>query len=64
MKYVAIVGNLSEGFTVVGPYADLDAAARAHPGWGEWIMPVQSAEEWRKAHGSNALALGRSPRVP
>ena len=40
-QYVAMVGNLSEGFEVFGPYQSFDDAAEAHPGSDVWIMPMQ-----------------------
>lgn len=43
---VVMVGNLSEGFRVVGPFADFDSAADwcdgLSDGWGyTWVMTLE-----------------------
>lgn len=40
--YVVVEGNLSEGYTIVGPYETWADAADAHTGTG-WIMPLKPA---------------------
>jgi hypothetical protein len=40
-QYVALCGNLSEGFSVHGPYACFDDAADAHVLAECWIMEMQ-----------------------
>ena len=54
--YVAMVGTLSEGFRLVGPYATFDHAAAAHPdNQGDvWIMGMEAPPE-----GLSGLALER-----
>ena len=42
---VALVGNLSEGYTAYGPYADFEEAADAHPGPDVWIVSVYAPPE-------------------
>jgi hypothetical protein len=46
--YVAICGNLTEGFCVVGPYADFDDAALAHDGSDVWITDLVTPAQWHK----------------
>jgi hypothetical protein len=40
---VALLGNPSDGWVVVGPYPTWDDAAEAHPGPDTWIMPLRPA---------------------
>jgi hypothetical protein len=40
-KYVALCGNLSEGFIVRGPYGSFDDAADAHTDQECWIMEMK-----------------------
>jgi len=44
MSTIALVGNISEGFTAYGPYRDFDEAAAAHTGPDVWLMELESAE--------------------
>ena len=48
--YIVMAGNLSEGFTAYGPYADFEEAAEAADaiqadlGWSNsWIMTLHNA---------------------
>ena len=46
--YIIMSGNLNEGFTAFGPYADCEDAAAACEGAEAWIMSLatpESAEE-------------------
>ena len=40
-RCVALVGNISEGFKVVGPFPDFDTAAEEFPGPDVWIMGLE-----------------------
>lgn len=42
---VALVGNISDGFGAVGPFADFDEACRWADGQESWIMTMQSPYE-------------------
>ena len=41
-SYIGLVGNLSEGFKVRGPWSSFDAAADALVGVESWIMSVEA----------------------
>jgi len=47
---VAICGNLSEGYTFVGPYPDWDTASEAHKQPDTWIVTLKPP----KARRANA----------
>ena len=40
---IAVCGNLSDGFTFVGPYPSWDIAAIMHPGPDVWIATLEAA---------------------
>jgi hypothetical protein len=42
---IALVGNVSDGFTPYGPYLDFDAAIDAMDGEECWIMELHSDTE-------------------
>lgn len=44
-RYVFVKGNLSEGYTVIGPYPDMDEAASAHDLEEGWLMTLQPPKE-------------------
>lgn len=44
-QYVFVRGNLSEGYTVVGPYPSMDEAADAHDLEEGWLMTLQPPKE-------------------
>jgi len=39
-QYIFLRGNVSEGFTAVGPYEDMDEAASAHDLEEGWLMSL------------------------
>ena len=43
---VAIIGNLSDGFKVVGPFENFDAAAEFAEGHQSWITQILTPEEF------------------
>ena len=47
--YVAIVGNLSDGYKLYGPYKSFDDAAFDRPAQVEesWIMPLLSPDSYK-----------------
>lgn len=51
-KFVAILGNLSDGFQVVGPFNSFAAAAdwstRYNQNFGDWIVSMESPEEYNQ----------------
>lgn len=49
MPHIAIVGNLSEGFTAHGPFVDFDAASQWAEGKESWVMELQNPEGRLKA---------------
>jgi hypothetical protein len=44
---VAIMGNLTEGFKVVGPFDSFDSAASFADGQESWITTLISPQEWQ-----------------
>jgi hypothetical protein len=42
---VAVVGNLSEGFKIVGPFPDFDLAAEAYDGAEAWIATLYKPKD-------------------
>lgn len=46
--HVALVGNFTEGFRIIGPYTSFDEAAAAHPGPDVWISTLERAIKTQK----------------
>lgn len=46
-QFVALVGNLSEGFVVIGPFESFDDAAEAVTGRDSWIMTLRNADHYK-----------------
>lgn len=44
-KYIALVGDLSQGYEAVGPYDNIDEAAKEHDGPGVWLMSLTEPEK-------------------
>lgn len=44
-KVVVIIGNLSDGFRVVGPFEDLSQAADWATGAESWVMSLEDPSE-------------------
>lgn len=42
---IAVLGNLSDGFRFLGPYADFDTAAEAFDGMDVWIASLQKPDD-------------------
>ena len=48
-KAVAIIGNLSDGFQVAGPFDSWDEAAAAADGFDSWITELHPTAEQAEA---------------
>jgi len=44
-KYIIVQGNLSEGFSLYGPYETFDDAAKASEGAEVWIMSLNTPQD-------------------
>jgi hypothetical protein len=51
---IALVGNVSDGFTPYGPYADFDVAIEAMNGEECWIMELHADADSIIIGGNNA----------
>jgi hypothetical protein len=49
-KAVAVCGNFTEGYSIVGPYPSWDIAAIMHPGPDVWIATLEEPPDmnWEK----------------
>lgn len=49
-KAVAVCGNFTEGYSIVGPYPSWDIAAIMHPGPDVWIATLEEPVDmnWKK----------------
>lgn len=60
MSFVALVGNPTEGYKVIGPFDSFDDAAKACPGADVWIMSLhkpKSTQDAQRQKKSDIVAL-------